>query len=294
MAGTQDPLTDLPPPSRLDFEELSNFGYGALSAISLPPAFIEGKFTTPLHPRLLFIASSPSGLHLIHNLPGKHLLGSVVLPAENRPNEESRNGNPSGVSDDGNLQTQSIYDARNPKRQSAHVCDMYSLDGEQASVVMVAVHSAVTEERANSWARAVLEAVAAERVIIVDMVQREHFRGKLSADDEVVFRLESDAMRVEGLGKTQGDLSMKDRLFDVPYFPSGSLVSGLPAAVLTRCQLAGLKARLLLSWPEAGISAPSFLASVLKIFPDTKILDFGCSLQVPFKGKLVSDLDIYF
>eukprot|EP00250_Pteridium_aquilinum_P033979 c6792_g1_i1 orf=448-1365(-) len=305
MAGIQDPLTDLPPPSRLDFEELSNFSFDASSAPSLPPAFIswagDGDLRIPLRPRLLLIASSPSGLHLLQHLTGKQLLCSVILPADNHSDEgnpfSNDSSNPDSFSDDGNLKGQSIYDGRNPKRQSAHTCDVYALDGEQASVVMVAVQSPVAEERANSWARVVLEALVPERVLMVAMVQREHFRGKLSADDEVVFRLETDALRTEGSERAQGELSLKDSVREqgiVPYFPSGSLISGLPAAVLTRCQLLGLKARLLLSWPEAGSSATSFLASVLHCFPDTTSLDFSCSLQVPFKGKSVADLDIYF
>ncbi|MCO5611220.1 hypothetical protein L7F22_065471 [Adiantum nelumboides] len=284
MAGVQDPLTDLPPPSRLDFEELSNFTVDAASAP--PPAFISWaanvELETPLQPHLLFIASSPSGLHLIDHLPGKLLLGSVVLPAEDHSDERSSK---TSLFDDGNIKGRSIYDARNPVKQPVHACNMYALDGEQASVILVAVQSPIAEERANAWARVVLEAIAAERVLVAAMLQREHYRGKLSADDEVVFRLESDALRLEKLGKKE--------LTDIPYFSSGSLVSGLAAAVLTRCQLLGSKGRVLLSWPESRSSAPSFLAMALNQFPDMECLDFSSLLQVPFKGKSVSDLDIY-
>ncbi|KAI5078079.1 hypothetical protein GOP47_0007903 [Adiantum capillus-veneris] len=289
MAGIQDPLTELPPPSRLDFEELGNFTLDASSAP--PPAFISWdanvEFETPLRPRLLFIASSPSGLHLISHLPEKRLLGSVVLPAEDQSDEGSSKGS---LSDDGNIKGRSVYDARNPRKQSVHTCNVYALDGEHASVIMVAVQTPIAEERANTWARAVLEAIAADRVMVVTMLQREHYRGKLSADDEVIFRLETDALRLEKLGKEEATMGHDD---DVPYFPSGSIVSGFPAAVLTRCQLLGLKGRLLLSWPESRSSAPSLLVTILNRFPDIQCLDFSSSLQVPFKGKSVSDLEIY-
>lgn len=271
MAGTQDPLTDLPPPSRLDFDELSNFNFDAAPAPAPPPPFISwtastaaihGNIKSPLRPRILLVASSASGCHLIHHLPNKHLLGFVILP-----------------------EAALSAAAGNRDGHSEQACSLYSLDGQQGSVVLVAVQKSVPEERTHAWARVLLEAIVPESLLMVATVQREHFRGKLSADDHVVFRLETDRQRLQEEG---------DSRFALPYFPTGSLVAGLPAAILTRCQIRGLKARLLLSWPDAGPSAPSLLLSVLQSFPEAMAIDFTPALLVPFKRKSVSDLDIYF
>ncbi|KAH7285108.1 hypothetical protein KP509_33G013300 [Ceratopteris richardii] len=290
MAGIQDPLTDLPPPSRLDLEELSNFPVDASRASSAPsPSILWNSnvdVKTPLRPRLLFVASSSSGLHLLRHLPSKMLLGSVVLLGDDSLDAASSHGSIS-YTGDGNIKSPSVYDGRFPQKQFSHHCSIYSLDGQQASIILLPVEKPILEERANAWAKAVLGAIAADTVVVVAMVQREHYRGRLSADDEVIFRLETDAVRI---GEKER-VSISDKY--VPYFPSGSLVSGLPAAILTRCQHLGLRARLLLSWPEACSSAPLNLVKALKCLPEMKDIDFSYSLEVPFKAKSVSDLDMY-
>jgi hypothetical protein len=56
MAGMPDPLTDLPPPSRFDPEDLNSFALGSES-VEISPPFIVVCASTPnsaLHPFLAF------------------------------------------------------------------------------------------------------------------------------------------------------------------------------------------------------------------------------------------------
>lgn len=99
--------------------------------------------------------------------------------------------------------------------------------------------------------------ISPERVVIFDSVRRGNFRGPgLSADDEraVAFRLETSAQRKRPNGLFKG----------LKYLPSGSVVDGLGAALLARCQVAGIAATLCATWPESGGSAVSLAKSLVK------------------------------
>jgi hypothetical protein len=70
MAGMPDPLTDLPPPSRFDPEDLNSFALGPES-VEISPPFIVVCASTPnsaLHPFLAF-----TGLQTRPVIPGVQL-----------------------------------------------------------------------------------------------------------------------------------------------------------------------------------------------------------------------------
>lgn len=53
------------------------------------------------------------------------------------------------------------------------------------------------------------------------------------------------------------------------YFPSGSVIDGLAAAILARCQVKKIKGTLCVSWPDSGNSVVSLLKSLVKeVLPD--------------------------
>lgn len=52
-------------------------------------------------------------------------------------------------------------------------------------------------------------------------------------------------------------------LKNLNYFPSGSVVEGLGAALLSRCQMKNIKATLCVSWPESGGSVTSIVKDLL-------------------------------
>ena len=275
MMGTQDPLTDLPPPSRFDLDELSNFSFHGLH--TPPPPYISlddhrhGLGQLPLRPSILIVSASSASFHLFHNLHDKLPLGSIVLPPSPSPPLPDSSSPP-----------------QDPSLRSEIVCDLcyLSKDEGKTSAVVMSVPKSVPEERTYALAKLLLDSIVPERLLILASVQMENFRGRLTADDHAIFRMETATQRSEkGADRTN--------LEDFPYFPSGSVVSGLPAAILTRCHIHGIKARALFSWPDSGPSAPTRLVSALKRFSETKNTDFSSSLTVPFRKKSVSDLDIY-
>ena len=272
MMGTQDPLTDLPPPSRFDIDELSNFSFYGLHTPPPPCISLDDRYglgELPLRPPVLIVSVSSASFHLFHNLHDKVPIGSIVLPLTPQlPDSSSQ--------------------PQDPSLRSDIVCDLCYLNKDEGknSAVVMCVPKPVPEERTYALAKLLLDSIVPERLLILASVQMENFRGKLSADDHAIFRMETDTQRSE-----EGADGINRE--DFPYFPSGSVVSGLPAAILTRCQIHGIKARALFSWPDSGPSAPTRLVSALKRFSETKNTDFSSSLIVSFRKKSVSDLDIY-
>ncbi|RVW61968.1 hypothetical protein CK203_065107 [Vitis vinifera] len=55
-------------------------------------------------------------------------------------------------------------------------------------------------------------------------------------------------------------------------FPSGSMVDGLAATLLSRCQMRNIKGTLCVSWPEFGGSGVSLVKSIIKeVLPSLEI-----------------------
>ncbi|XVE74440.1 hypothetical protein DITRI_Ditri12bG0017600 [Diplodiscus trichospermus] len=94
------------------------------------------------------------------------------------------------------------------------------------------------------------EDIVPQRAMILDSIQSQDFRFKLSPDETYAFKLEKLAER-KGLG---GGNVASPFLDSLDYFPSGSMIDGLAAALLSRCQLKNMKGTLCVSWPEFGSS----------------------------------------
>eukprot|EP00249_Psilotum_nudum_P013162 c24188_g1_i1 orf=142-948(+) len=267
MAGMQDPLTDLPPPSRLDLHDLNNFtslSYPPLShSISWAPWILPSLSQGRLHTGLFLLASSHAACHLLHHSPNKKFLGSV--------------GQAEGSVTDRALHSRSLH---------IPACDLYALD-DLASVIIATIQYSVPILQNHAWVKLVFGAIEPENVLMLAPLQSDHFRGKLSADDRLIFKLETDCQRLE----------TSDPELKVPYLPSGSLVDGIAAAVLTHCQLRRLRGRLLLSWPDCNASTLSLLASILssllEVFPAAKALDFSVGKKAHFKWKSVNESTLY-
>lgn len=255
----QDPLTDLPPPSRFHLDDLNNFASPA-DSVRLPHPFIAWNRTLDLYPKLLLVALSKSACHLIHYLPTKTIIGTFVLP------EVSMAGN--------SLQ---------PSLQDKSCCLLYAMEEtENPTVILASVQYSVSEERSSTWAKTLLREVRPEKVVVVGSIPSQHFRGKLSTDETLIFKLETLVQRLD-----EKDGALKG----VPYFPSGSMIDGLAAALLTQCQVMKLKGRLLVSWPDYDSSVVNLLTSVLKKVCPT--VDFGVSAKTPLFKALRVDSDLY-
>ncbi|KAK6157739.1 hypothetical protein DH2020_011987 [Rehmannia glutinosa] len=227
-----DVITDIPPPSRLLLEDLNNF---TPPPPHLPSPFLvlssaESKKT--LRPSLLIIAMSSPSLHFLHHLSSKTLIGTLVLPE---------------IPFAGNSIEPSLRDKS---------CNIYTINDADKMIMFVLVQYSVTSERAHAVARVLIgEKIIPQRVLILDSVQSRNFRGKLSPDETIAFKLETSLER-----ENVGDVSLV-KGFD--YYPSGSVVDGLAAALLSRCQLMKIKGTLCVSWPDLGAPVMSLVKSLL-------------------------------
>ncbi|KAL6969643.1 hypothetical protein U1Q18_029353 [Sarracenia purpurea var. burkii] len=242
----EDVITAIPPPSRFFLEDLNNF---APPSPPLPPPFLS--FSTPnpskpISPSLLIIAMSSSSLHFFHHLSSKTLIGTLILPE---------------ISFSGNSIEPSLRDKS---------CNIYATNDDDKPIVIVSVQYPVSAERSHVVAKLLIgEQIVPEKVLILDSVQSRNFRGKLSPDETFAFKLETSQQRKEELGDSRGDSML---LKGVEYFPTGSVMDGLSAALLGRCQLKKIKGSLHISWPEFGGSVASLVKSLLlkEVFPGLK------------------------
>ncbi|CAA0828800.1 Unknown protein [Striga hermonthica] len=237
-----DVITEVPPPSRLLPEDLNNF--------TPPPAPLPSPFlvfpphnseNTLLRPSILIVAMSSPSLHFLHHLTPKSLVCSLILP-------ETRLA---GIS-------------AGPQSLTDKSCNVYAL----GSVFIVLVQYPVIPERAHAVAKALVGGrIVPEKVLILDSIQSRNFRGTLSRDEAVAFKLETSLERgkssflVKGLG----------------YYPSGSVVDGLGAALLGWCQLMRIEGTLLMSWPDLGRPVMNLVKSVL-------VKDVLCGVEYSVDG----------
>ncbi|KAE8730031.1 hypothetical protein F3Y22_tig00003041pilonHSYRG00618 [Hibiscus syriacus] len=199
----EDVITEIPPPSRFFQEDLNNFITPSPSLPSPFLVFANLKPKKPLRPSLLIVALSTPSLYIFHLLSPKTLIGSLILPEVPF----------SGISSEPSL--------------TDKTCNIYSLNDGDKSILLVSVQHGVSAERSHLVARLLIgEDIVPERLLILDSIQSQNFRGKLSPDETYAFKLETLAER-KGLGG--GDVA-SSLLKGLDYFPSGSMIDGLAAA----------------------------------------------------------------
>ncbi|GAU42333.1 hypothetical protein TSUD_242300 [Trifolium subterraneum] len=208
----------------------------------LPSPFLLFPHTQQtLKPNLLIIAISSPSLSLFHNfLTPQTLTASLILP-------ELPLSNPNN-----------------------HTLDIHSLS---SNILIAAVRNPIPDTRAYSVAEILLsDKIRPESVIILDSIQPMNHRGMLSSDEAVAFKLESAVERKMVNG---------EKLLDgLEYYPSGSVVDGVGAAILGRCQILKIRAGLCVSWPQFDSDVVFLLKDLLK---GLKEFDFGLSGDEVFK-----------
>lgn len=226
-------MTEIPPPSRFYQEDLNNFTPPSPPIPSPFLLFSNRKCNEPLRPSILIIAISSPSLYIFHHASSKMLVGSLILP------EIPFSGN--------SIQT-SLRDKS---------CNIYSLrDADDKFILLVSVQCPIAAERAHFVAKLLLgEHIMPERVLVFDSVQSRNFRGKLSPDETYAFKLETSAER-KGLADDH-------MLKGLGYFPSGSVIDGLAAAILGRCQMRNIRGALCVTWPEIDSDVVSLVKSLL-------------------------------
>ncbi|KAI9075884.1 hypothetical protein K1719_042164 [Acacia pycnantha] len=81
-----------------------------------------------------------------------------------------------------------------------------------------------------------------KRVVILDSIRSQNYHGRLSSDEAFAFKMETAAKSTIGVDEKF--------LKGLEYYPSGSVVDGLSAALLGRCQILKIRGVLCVSWPE--------------------------------------------
>ncbi|KAJ8760563.1 hypothetical protein K2173_015230 [Erythroxylum novogranatense] len=264
----EDVLTEIPPPSRFFQEELNNFTPPSPPLPSPFLVFSNPKLELPLQPSLLIIALSAPSLYAFHHVPLKTLIGGLFLP------ETHFAGNSVSPS---------------PTDKS---CNIYALSDVDNPTLVVCVQCPVSAERANIVAKLLIgEQIIPKKVLILDSFKSQNFRGKLSPDETYAFKLESYAEKKF----SSGGCSL---LKGIDYFPSGSVVDGLAAALLAQCQMKITRGTLCVSWPEYGGSALTLVKGLLHKNlsdwldlsfdgdDDDKDSRFGCVKDHPFDCEL--------
>lgn len=233
----EDLITEIPPPSRFFQEDLNNFIFPSPSLASPFLVFSIPKPEKPLRPSLLIVALSSPSLYIFHHLSPKTLVGSLILPEVPF----------SGLSVEPSFRDKT--------------CNIYSLNNGDKSTLLVSVQHGVSAERSHLVARLLIGGdIVPDRLLILDSIQSQNFRGKLSPDETYAFKLETLAER-KGLGGSNVASSL---LKGLDYFPSGSMIDGLAAALLSRCQLKNIKGTLCVSWPEFSSSVVALIRSLLQ------------------------------
>ncbi|KAJ6811359.1 uncharacterized protein M6B38_155785 [Iris pallida] len=215
----EDAVTEPPPPSRFFQEDLDSF---APRSPPLPSPFLllNPQNPNPNNPIIVIAISSPS-LSLLRSVPDKTLIGTLFLPEKSL----------------------SI---------SSAPVEIHSSGSE---TILVSVPCRVGPERSRAVAKALLGGLPRGRVLVLDSIRAENYRGRLSADEDeaAVFKLETKEER-KGGGLVGG----------VGYLGSGSMVDGFGAAVMAECEMRRGKGTMVVAWPEEGREVAKVLSGVLR------------------------------
>uniref|UniRef100_A0A2P2IWC0 Uncharacterized protein MANES_06G077700 n=1 Tax=Rhizophora mucronata TaxID=61149 RepID=A0A2P2IWC0_RHIMU len=233
----EDVLTEIPPPSRFFQEDLNNFTPASPPLPSPFLLFSNPKPDLPLRPSLLIITLSTQSHYVFHQMSPKMLVGGLFLPE---------------IPFSGNTIEPSLGDKS---------CNVYALGSADNLTLLVSVQYSVSAERSNVVAKLLVgEKIIPERVLILDSIQSRNFRGRLSSDVTYAFKLETSAER-KHLDDCGGNSLLPN---DVNHFPSGSVVDGLAAALLAKCQMRNIRAALLVTWPNYVSSVVALIKSLLQ------------------------------
>eukprot|EP00798_Chlamydomonas_sp_ICE-L_P014292 gene14292-20269_t len=180
------------------------------------------EFEPPLrhsHRRTLnmVVATTKPSCSLLNNaLRGKkQLIGSLVLPE---------------VPMKGNSIEPSLQD---------RTCLIYSCGEDQGGLMMVVCQYEVAPDRAALMTKALFGRVHPQQVLVLGSLSSERYFGEGDASQETLMYVLSTAAAREAREKLGQKLPM-------PFLPTGNMVGGLSASILSYCQVRSIKADLVI------------------------------------------------
>ncbi|KAL1317810.1 hypothetical protein HN51_069998 [Arachis hypogaea] len=122
---------------------------------------------------------------------------------------------------------------------------------------LLSVPSSIPSHHSHAIAKTLIaHQIRPDSVLIFDSLYPSNYRGRLPSDEAVAFKLDTSAERKAA----EGEMILEG----LEYYPSGSVVDGLAAAFLARCQLLNLRASLCVSWPEFDRSVMALIEHLLR------------------------------
>lgn len=170
-----------------------------------------------LKPKILVVGTSKAGAALLQQgFASQQELGSIESPeapaSTYRGSEEPLGPSPS----------------------RPQVASLYGVS-EDPLVVVAPCGPSVPEAAASTWTKAVMSAIEPDHVVVLGVLQAEQYVGEGDpSQDQLVLTMQTTAAREDTRGRPVA-----------PYVPSGNVVGGLGAALMTYCELRGIPAQLL-------------------------------------------------
>lgn len=116
-------------------------------------------------------------------------------------------------------------------------CDIYAGPDGGLQLLAVSCQFSVAPECAGAWVRGLMSQIQPQALLALGALQAEDFRGDGDPSQQcMLFCLQSAARRAQ---------QQQQRQLAAPLLPSGNLIAGTAAALLSHCQLHGVPAELL-------------------------------------------------
>ncbi|MED6199371.1 hypothetical protein PIB30_075347 [Stylosanthes scabra] len=135
--------------------------------------------------------------------------------------------------------------------------DTITLSPLTSNSLLLSVASPIPSHHSHAITKTLIgHQIRPQSVLLFDSLVPSNHRGRLTSDEAVAFKLDTSAEQKAADGEKI--------LEGVEYYPSGSIVDGLAAAILARCQLLNLRASLCVSWSEFDRSVMVLIANLLR------------------------------
>lgn len=140
--------------------------------------------------------------------------------------------------------------------QPLHTCGVHSL-ASSPSLLLVTCPRELPAEQAAAWARGVLRELRPRTAVVAATLPAMNYRGAQDpADDDLVFSLQTSVAAAAAPSGGAPTPALP------PPLPEATLLGGLPAALLERCELAGVPATAVVGVKAQQVPDAQFLQSL--------------------------------